>query len=58
MKEMNDLRIEVAQNGFVVMEGNRSGLVGKVWAFESVYSLSKFILEWGDISPEAGEDNP
>ena len=46
---MGDLRIEIAENGFVVYEDNGlSGSKGKIWAFESPTSLAKFIKEWGE----------
>ena len=47
---MRDLVIEVAENGFIVVEGNpREPMVmGKKWAFETPKSLSDFILDWGE----------
>ncbi len=46
---MRDLVIEVAQNGFIVVEGDSRGshLIGKRWAFETPEALSEFILDWG-----------
>jgi hypothetical protein len=53
---MIDLVIEIAQNGFIVVEGNsrESHLMSKRWAFETPEALSEFILDWaknnvGDI---------
>jgi len=46
---MDSLRIETAQNGFLVYEGDlrNTGMLGKTWAFETALSLADFILEWG-----------
>jgi hypothetical protein len=46
---MKDLVIEVAENGFIVVEGNSRErmLIGKRWAFETPEALSEFILDWG-----------
>jgi len=45
---MNELKIETAENGFVVYESSPSQIIGKQWAFESSSSLAIFIKEWGD----------
>ena len=46
---MDELIIEVAENGFVIYEGrsNITGKAGKTWAFESPASLGDFIEKWG-----------
>ena len=46
---MRDLLVEVAENGFIVVEGNSRErmLIGKRWAFETPEALSEFILDWG-----------
>ena len=48
---MEGLRIEVAENGFVVHE-ERGATVGKMWAFETPLSLAAFIQKWGQIKSE------
>ena len=46
---MNELKVQVAQNGFVVHEGEPHGHnMGKIWAFESPASLADFVKEWGE----------
>lgn len=46
---MDELKVEVAENGFVVYEGGGiSGGRGKPWAFETPDSLAKFMKEWGE----------
>ena len=48
MNNSGDLKIEVAENGFIVYEGNEDrALIGKKWAFESSKTLSNFVYEWG-----------
>ena len=44
-----NLRIDVAENGFIVYEQNRDGgVIGKKWAFESAETLADFVQIWGD----------
>ena len=45
---MDTLKIETAENGFIVYEENSPHMVGKQWAFESAYTLSEFIRGWGE----------
>lgn len=43
-----ELRVMVAENGFVISETEREHMMGKMWAFESPESLAKHMKEWGD----------
>lgn len=45
---MNDLIIEVAENGFIAYEdrSNIPGTKSKTWAFESPASLANFVQRW------------
>ncbi len=47
---MNELRVEVAENGFVVFEAcvDSPGMRGKTWVFETPGSLGEFMRDWGD----------
>lgn len=45
---MEELRVEVAENGFVVYEGAGQGMRGKCWAFETADSLAAYMKEWGE----------
>ena len=57
---MKELRIEVVENGFVVMEiGERLGEAYSKWAFESSETLAVFIKNWGrdNFRVEAGCDS-
>ena len=50
---MNNLIIEVADNGFIVREGAIGrAYAGRTWAFESSDSLAKFMAEWGFMIEE------
>jgi hypothetical protein len=45
----SNLRIDVAENGFIVYEQNHSGgVIGKIWAFESAENLAEFVQIWGE----------
>ena len=48
MDILKTLKIETAENGFIVYEENAPYKVGKQWAFESAYTLSEFIRGWGE----------
>lgn len=43
-----ELRVVVAENGFIVYESAGECLMGKSWAFESPSSLAEFMKEWGE----------
>jgi len=43
-----DLKIIVAENGFIISEHEAPNFVGKMWAFESPESLARYIQAWGD----------
>jgi len=43
-----ELKIIVAENGFVVEAFNSPGMQGKMWAFETPDSLAKHIKKWGE----------
>jgi len=46
---MNNLIIEVVDNGFIVSvgSGENRAYLGSRWAFESSDSLAEFVAEWG-----------
>lgn len=54
------LRIETAENGFVVYSGMKEEryAVGRQWAFETAGSLAKFIKEWGELIEKGPEIPP
>jgi len=47
---MDSLKIEAVENGFVVYEQDRhkTGMQGKVWAFETAATLAQFTLEYAE----------
>ena len=49
---MQELRVIVAENGFVIDESQGSYLMGKMWAFETPDSLAKYMKEWGKMQVE------
>ena len=70
---MKTLNITESENGFIVNESAQVGVYGKQWSFESVKSLSDFIIDWGqevnkqklekinnqsDKTPELEKENP
>ena len=54
---MSQLKIETAENGFVVYEDAGMGLHGKKWAFESAQALSEFMLNWGQGMTKVQDSN-
>jgi len=42
-----ELNIKIAENGFVIEESMHREMKGRIWAFETPESLSKYMLEWG-----------
>ena len=43
-----DLKIDIAENGFVVYEAHfDKGVMGKMWAFENSETLADFVSDWG-----------
>jgi len=44
---MKTLNITESENGFIVHENSQVSTYGKQWSFESVKSLSDFIIDWG-----------
>ena len=44
---MSEIRVRVAENGFIVEQGGIDGFMGKQWAFESAQALSELIFKWG-----------
>ena len=46
---MNNLIIEVVDNGFIVSvgSGDNRAYLGRRWVFESSDSLAEFVAEWG-----------
>lgn len=46
---MDSLKVETAENGFVVYEGDsrERDMIGKTWAFESAQTLADFMQQWG-----------
>ena len=55
---MKMLRIEVAENGFIVSECSpHRAEMGKQYAFESADTLSSFIKKWGE-GQEKSDDHP
>jgi len=70
---MKTLNITESENGFIVQENSQVSTYGKQWSFESVKSLSDFIIDWGqevnkqklekinnqsDKTPELEKPNP
>jgi hypothetical protein len=49
-----ELKVMVAENGFVISETEGSHMMGKMWAFETPESLAKYMKEWGEknMKPE------
>lgn len=41
------LRVEIAENGFIVSTARHPGEIGKTYAFETADSLSEFVENWG-----------
>lgn len=48
-----ELRVTVAENGFVISETDDSRLMGKMWAFETPESLAKYMKEWAEKNMKA-----
>lgn len=49
---MEHIRIDVAENGFVVCEEKNHATMGRQWAFETAASLAVFIEKWGKEQAE------
>jgi len=45
---MKTLNITESENGFIAHENSQVSTYGKQWSFESVKSLSDFIVNWGE----------
>jgi len=50
---MVTLKIDTAENGFVVQENSHPHEIGKQWAFESAETLADFIHDWGVSNTKA-----
>ena len=51
---MNDLKIEVVENGFIVYAGGYpTGVRTKSWVFNDAIVLGKFIEGWGLVEEKS-----